>query len=65
VRLRDYELNFTSPAMSRVGKKYEVQKGEGEINIIFGQIDPCYIKERYQRKISRDENKLQISRQKR
>jgi hypothetical protein len=27
VRLRDYEWNFTSRAMSRVGKKYEVQKG--------------------------------------
>jgi hypothetical protein len=29
VRLRDYKSNFTSSAMSRVGKKYEVQKGGG------------------------------------
>jgi hypothetical protein len=28
-RLRDYESNFTSRAMLRVGKKYEVQKGGG------------------------------------
>jgi hypothetical protein len=38
VRLRDYESNFTSRAMLRVGKKYEVRKGGGGINIVFGQL---------------------------
>jgi hypothetical protein len=37
VRLRDYELNFTSRAMSRVGKIMKFERGGG-INILFGQI---------------------------